>query len=292
MLLSSFAVVLGAACGGAGSSRFGAGLPGPGGTPEMVALEHKMAERLNRDRAASGLPPLEYDEHLADIGRAHSDDMRVHRFFSHDSPTYGSLDDRLDRAGYVAKVARENLAEAPDVDTAEDGLLRSPHHHENIMARDITKIGIGIVRGGVKDPQNLLFTQEFSAPARAVSADDVRGIVRSRIASARTKAGLGALPESPVLGDLARSLVDVITDDMGQSSLDSVAQRAIEGLSKAPQSGFKGIEVGAARVYDGEDFEVGSNATDRTARGVGIGVRDGKDERGRPTKIVLVLVGQ
>ena len=112
-----------------------------------------MFERLNRDRAASGLPPLEYDEHLADIGRAQSEDMRLHHFFAHESPMYGALDDRFDRAGYVAKVARENLAEAPDVETAQDGLMKSPHHHENIMARDVTKIGIGIVRAGVKDPQ-------------------------------------------------------------------------------------------------------------------------------------------
>lgn len=286
-------LVLVSACGGAsGSSRFGAGLPGPHGTEEILALEHRMAERLNRDRKASGLPPLVYDEALADIGRAHSEDMRAAHFFSHDSPSFGSLDDRLDRAGYVAKVARENLAEAPDVDTAEDGLLASPHHHENIMAKDITRIGIGIVRGGVKDPQNLLFTQEFSAPARDVGPDEVVALVRSEIAAARSRAGLGPVAESPLLGDLARSLVSVAADDLSQSSLDDVAKRALEGIGGSKNAGLKGVAVGAARVYDGDDYEVAPNAIEASAHGIGVGARRARDERGRPSMIVLVLVGQ
>ncbi len=251
-----------------------------------------MFERLNRDRAASGLPPLEYDEHLADLGRAHSEDMRVHHFFAHESPTYGALDDRFDRAGYVAKVARENLAEAPDVDTAEDGLMKSPHHHENIMARDVTRMGIGIVRGGVKDPGNLLFTQEFSTPARDVTAAEVASIVLGRIEAERKRAGQAPLAEMPLLVDLAHSLVGDLADDLGQASLDKIAQRAVEGIGAAPQSGLKGVVVGATRCYDGDDYEVGANVSDRAARGIGVAVRDGHDERGRPAKQVLVLIGQ
>jgi hypothetical protein len=198
----------------------------------------------------------------------------------------------MDRAGYVAKVARENLAEAPDVDTAEDGLLKSPHHYENIMSRDVVKVGIGIVRGGVKDPGNMLFTQEFSAPARAVSADDVAGLVRGRIKEARSKAGLGPLAEPPLLADLARTLVSEVSDDVAQSSLDRVASQALEGIAKEPRSSLRGVAVGASRVYDGDDWELEGSVVQASARGVGVGVRDAKDERGRPSKIVLLLVGQ
>jgi uncharacterized protein YkwD len=35
---------------------------------------------------------------LADIGRAHSSDMREHGFFDHVSPTFGNLENRVDRA--------------------------------------------------------------------------------------------------------------------------------------------------------------------------------------------------
>jgi len=251
-----------------------------------------MFERLNQDRRKEGLPPLEYDERLADVGRAHSEDMRVHQFFSHESPTYGTLDDRLDRAGYVAKVARENLAEAPDVDTAEDGLLKSPHHHENIMAKDIAKMGIGIVRGGVKAPENLLFTQEFSAPARSVSASDVTLTVLARIRSGRSEKGLGPMAENPVLKKIANDRISDLSDDLGQSSLDSIAENAIKDLGASPSSGLTGLVVGAARVYDGDDYDVPAGVLDGKARGVGVAVRDAHDERGRPAKKVLVVIGQ
>src|SRR5579871_6683225 len=102
--------VLAVGCGGAPEGRFGEGVPKTPTTPEILAMEHDMFERLNRDRAAGGLPPLAYDDDLAAIGRAHSTDMRDHHFFAHESPTTGKLEDRLDRAGYLAIVGRENLA--------------------------------------------------------------------------------------------------------------------------------------------------------------------------------------
>ena len=282
--------VLAGAC--SSTSQFGSGLPGPGADAETRAMEHAMFERLNRDRATEGLPPLAYDEKLADIGRAHSDDMRIHQFFAHESPTYGTLDDRLDRAAYVAKVARENLAEAPDMTTAEDGLLKSPGHHANIMANDIGKVGIGIVRGGVKDPRNILFTQEFSTPAREVSADEVRSIVLKKIGDARAKAG-GAKPApNPTLDGLARSLIGDLADNLAQGSLDTIAKKALEGISAAPQSGLKGVVVGAALVYDGDDYEPAPSVVAGASIGIGVAAADAKDERGRPAKKVLVLVGQ
>jgi uncharacterized protein YkwD len=46
----------------------------------------------------------------------------------------------------LVATGRENLAAASSVDTAEDGLLKSPGHFANLMATDITHIGI--VRAG------------------------------------------------------------------------------------------------------------------------------------------------
>ncbi len=150
------------ACGGVDPAGFGEGVPKTEASPTVLVMERDMFERLNRDRAAGGLPPLAYDDDLAAIGRAHSDDMRGHHFFAHESPTTGTLENRLDRAGYVAVVGRENLAEANDVPTAQAGLMKSPGHHANIMSSDVTRIGIGIVKGGVLDPENYLFTQVFA----------------------------------------------------------------------------------------------------------------------------------
>src|SRR5262245_15608031 len=97
-------VVLGtgglAACNRVPAASFGTGLPKVAVSSQVQQMEHAMFQRLNRDRAAHGLHALKYDERLADIGRYHSQDMRDHKFFDHDSPTTGALDNRLNRAGY------------------------------------------------------------------------------------------------------------------------------------------------------------------------------------------------
>ena len=117
-----------------------------------------MFERLNRDRARKGRAPLHWDPRLSEVARHHSADMRDHGFFEHESPSTGSVDNRLDAAGYPFLTARENLSEAPDVEQSEDALLESPHHYENIMAEDVTHVGVGIVGGGVRDPRNITVT--------------------------------------------------------------------------------------------------------------------------------------
>src|SRR5690349_1189992 len=72
--------------GGGAPGKFGEGTPEVAATPEIEALEKAMHARLNRDRAKKGLGPLAFDAKLAAVGRAHSEDMRVHHFFAHESP--------------------------------------------------------------------------------------------------------------------------------------------------------------------------------------------------------------
>src|SRR5690606_3600973 len=119
-------------------------------------------------------------------------DMRDHQFFEHESPNSGSLDDRLNASGYLFLNARENLSEAPDVERSQAGLMLSPPHHENIMAADVTHVGIGIVPGGVVDPRNLTVTQVFAKPGRQESVEEARTSILRSIQSARAKRGLPA----------------------------------------------------------------------------------------------------
>jgi uncharacterized protein YkwD len=159
--------------------------------------------RLNRDRKDRGLPALRYDPRLAEVARFHSADMRDHHFFEHDSPTSGSLEDRLNSAGYLFLTARENLSEAPDVHTGQDSLLKSPGHYANIVATDITHIGIGIVPGGVQARENLTITQVFSQPGRAESGAAAADAVVRRIQTERSSHGMGAAQRHPFLDELA-----------------------------------------------------------------------------------------
>jgi hypothetical protein len=286
----------GGAAGGGGASGSGvygeSRLPKVEATPDILELERTMFERLNADRGKSGLPPLAYDEALADIARFHAKDMSDHKFFAHDSPTSGSLEDRLDKAGYLALTARENLGEGPDVGRTQDSLLASPGHHANIMADDITRIGIGIVRGGVADPTNLIATQVFATPATVAEPGSSRELVLERIQAARKERGLPPAKEHPLLMELAEANVDSIPDDLSGSDAARIGQEVAKRLANEKGHGLKGVSVGTVLFIAVELFEPGAAVLAPGVKALGIATAAAKDERGRPAVKVLLLVGR
>ena len=258
-------------------------------TPQIAALERKMAARLNRDRAKNGLPPLAYDEHLADIARAHSKDMHERGFFEHDSPFTGSLQDRIDRAGYLAKTARENLGEGANIDGAQDLLLSSPGHHANIMAKDITHVGIGILDVGTKKQPKLLVTQVFATPVKNQDPGQARAALVRRIAQARRAAGLAPLPSHPLLEKLAKKHMSEVPDGQDASANKRIGDAIVGQLEG---SGMGSVIVGTTVFLSPDMYEPTGLVVTRGARGYGLATSSGRDEQGRPAIKALILVGQ
>jgi uncharacterized protein YkwD len=256
-------------------------------TPEISALEAQMHARLNRDRKKSGLGALAWDAKLADLGRAHSKDMHEANFFAHESKRTGTLEDRVDRVGLLLLAARENLGEGPDVDGTQDALLKSPGHHANIMATDVTHVGIGILKVGTKAEPRLLVTQVFGTPISKQDPDAARGAMLQRIAKARKEAGLPPLPSHPQLEKLAEKHVNEIGDDLG-SATDSIGDKATKQLTG---SEFGGVIVGASMFIAVDLYKPGGAALQGRAKGLGLATTMGKDERGRPAIKALLLIG-
>jgi hypothetical protein len=277
------------ACGGGGGGP-ASRLPRVAATHEP--LERKMADRVDADRAKKGLPALSYEPALAEIARFHASDMRTNKFFAHDSPTSGSLDDRLAAASFNAATARENLAEAPDVDQAEDGLLASPGHYANIMADDITHIGVGIVHGGLADPDNLLFVQVFASPLASQSIGEATSDVMRRIADARRLKGLAKLAELGLLVDIARKHVEGLDDAIARNDLGDVAQAAVHDVEAAKNRELSGVTVAGSLLLHTSMYEPPAAALDPGARSVGVAVAEGRDDKGRRALVVLLLVGK
>src|SRR3989344_6095540 len=124
-----------------------------------VASEQKMFELVNQERVKNGVRPLIFSENLAEVGKAHSKDMFEQGYFSHYSPGGKDVGDRLADAGIAYTYAGENLALAPDVIRAHNGLINSEGHRRNILDPAFKKIGIGAIDGGVYGE---MFTQVFS----------------------------------------------------------------------------------------------------------------------------------
>ncbi len=123
------------------------------------AAERQMVELVNTERAKAGLSKVTIDAKITAVARAHSKDMFLKRYFSHESPDGQTPGDRMEKGGVSFTVAGENLAYAPDVPTAHTGLMNSPGHRRNILEREFKRIGIGII---ATDTDGMMITQDFA----------------------------------------------------------------------------------------------------------------------------------
>jgi uncharacterized protein YkwD/uncharacterized membrane protein required for colicin V production len=124
-----------------------------------AAKEAAMLELLNHERTTRGLGPLALNPDARSVARAYSSDMLRRGFFSHVNPEGQTPFDRMRDAGLHFGSAGENLALAPTLQQAHDGLMKSPGHRANILNRDFRTVGIGVVDGG---QYGLMVTQDFT----------------------------------------------------------------------------------------------------------------------------------
>jgi uncharacterized protein YkwD len=114
---------------------------------------------LNNERQKIGLKRLEYSSKLRDLARVYGKDMFARGFFSHYNPENLSPFDRMENAKITFLTGGENLALAPNVHLAHQGLMNSPGHRANILSTEFKKVGIGSVDGGMYGE---IFVQEFT----------------------------------------------------------------------------------------------------------------------------------
>lgn len=121
--------------------------------------EDRMLSLINSERAKVGVPILVVSTKITEVARAYSRDMLERHYFSHISPEGTDAGDRLVIAGISYAVAGENLAYAPDVEIAHQGLMNSEGHRKNILDSQFHHIGIGVIDGGV---YGKMFVQNFT----------------------------------------------------------------------------------------------------------------------------------
>jgi uncharacterized protein YkwD/uncharacterized membrane protein required for colicin V production len=127
--------------------------------PPDPADEQGMLALVNQERTSRGLPALQMDDSLVQLARSHADDMFKRGYFSHVTPEGEDPFARMHNAGITFMAAGENLALAPTLDIAHEGLMNSPGHRANILNPAFHKVGIGVLDGGV---YGKMFVQEFT----------------------------------------------------------------------------------------------------------------------------------
>jgi len=137
-LLSMAVIVSAVSCGG--DNGFG---PNSDADPELILF----FEIINDHRESVGCPRLVWNDDVASVAQAHSEDMLQRDFFAHTNPDGDSPFDRLRDAGIPYSGAAENIAWGyPTAEAVLNGWLNSPGHKANIENCSLTEHGVGLVQ--------------------------------------------------------------------------------------------------------------------------------------------------
>jgi uncharacterized protein YkwD len=123
-----------------------------------VSPEAQLFTALNHERAAQGLPALQWDNALALAARHHADRMTQANQLSHQLPSEPDLMARAKEAGARYSSIAENVAVGPDPSSIHAMWMRSPGHRANILSPELTAVGIAVERGSA----GLFAVQDFS----------------------------------------------------------------------------------------------------------------------------------
>jgi Cysteine-rich secretory protein family len=146
-------------------------------TPQASAADITLLNAANRDRAAAGLPSLQWDPALAAAAHQHALRMAQMNTLSHQFPGEPPMQDRARQAGARFSLIAENVAEGPSVTGLHTQWMNSPPHRANLLDPELNSVGISAVQSG-----NMLFAvEDFSAAVPALALDAQEQQVESQL---------------------------------------------------------------------------------------------------------------
>lgn len=109
----------------------------------------QVLELVNQERAKNGVGKLTLSNELTHVATLKAQDMRDKNYFSHNSPTYGTPFEMLQKFGVKYTYAGENIAGGQQSPQAVmNDWLNSSGHRANILNKNYTELGVGYVKGG------------------------------------------------------------------------------------------------------------------------------------------------
>jgi uncharacterized protein YkwD len=110
-------------------------------------IERWVAEQLNQQRLARGLPPLDWVPELAQAARRHSQDMAEHGFTGHTGSDGSDSRQRITEAGYQWAARGEIIGWGYGGDGAKmiTWWMNCPIHRPVVLSGRFTDFGVGYV---------------------------------------------------------------------------------------------------------------------------------------------------
>ena len=153
------------------------------------ADEQKLRALLNQARVKAGLPTLQWDAHLAQSAHAHGKIVAQRGQLSHQFPGEPELGERIGATGLRFNAAGENVAVAPTIEQAHEGLMGSPPHRANILSDKYNAVGLAAIVHG----DQVYVVQNFAHVLPNYSASQFRDGVIAAFNEARVAKGLPAI---------------------------------------------------------------------------------------------------
>ncbi|MGA7885643.1 MAG: CAP domain-containing protein, partial [Acidobacteriaceae bacterium] len=204
----------------------------------------------NQDRAAQGLPALQWSAALARSAQAHAQIVAQEPTLSHQYPGEPGLMDRAKLAGVHFQTIAENIAAGWNASQIEDGWMHSPSHRKNILDPTLDALGVAVVRRGGQ----LYAVEDFAETAQALGVPQVEERVRALLRGYHVDASAPASPAEQACrmwrglppGTTSRAVVRFETSDLSQ--LPSAVTQEIRGKD------FTRAAVGACLPPAGNAF--------------------------------------
>lgn len=149
---------------------------GPAIAFDRVANERTLLHLINHARTKRGLAPVKIQRALDRAALAHSRDMLVHDYFSHNSSGGASYATRLRRAGYsrsgysswrVAEVIAWGQSTKGTPQAVFSAWMKSRYHRPIILGKAWRDVGIGCSRGNFGSLSGvIMYTVDFGRRVR------------------------------------------------------------------------------------------------------------------------------
>lgn len=112
---------------------------------ELTSEEIEFLNLINANRKNQGLEELKIDNTIQNVARLKAQDLERNDYFSHQSPSYGNINDMLTSFGVSYIVAQENIAGNQNLVGAVEAWMNSESHKSNILNNEFNYTGIAIV---------------------------------------------------------------------------------------------------------------------------------------------------
>ncbi|MEP7132849.1 MAG: CAP domain-containing protein [Acidobacteriota bacterium] len=142
---------------------------------DLDAVRAALLARVNRERAAAGLPPVRPQPLLDETALRHARDMLARSYYGHDSPEGTTALDRSKKAGYKPRYIGENIARGQySAEEVMDGWMGSEIHREHILGKLFSETGSAVAIGRNTNGYQVLWVQCFGRPRDLVPAPRTR----------------------------------------------------------------------------------------------------------------------